>query len=445
MIGDVLKYADKYEMLPEGASVIACVSGGADSVCLLKILTEIAKDRGLTIVAAHFNHGLRGGESLRDEQFTREYAEGLGVECFIGRGDVAEYAKEHGMGIEEAAREMRYAFFSEVCGKAGGDKIATAHTADDNAETVIMRIARGSGLRGMCGIPPVRGNIIRPMLNITREQVLGFLRERNIEFVEDSTNELEIYTRNKVRHSVIPVLKEINGRFIESAASAASLFREDEDFLTCVANEFIDEHCTDGRAEAGALLALHPAISGRVIRSLFGEGLDRGHVRSVLELCRGGSTAAALSLPSCTVYRDRGWLSKDMGEPLDFEQFELEPGDSRIISEINMKVSCNFNVTNDIIYKSLSSFLFKTDAVCGKITVRPRNEGDKIKLIGRGCTKTLKRLFSEKMIPAKKRGLIPVIADEKGVLAVFGVGQDVRAEVSEGETAFEVSFEEVCG
>ena len=444
MIGELLKYADKYDMLPCGAKVIACVSGGADSVCLLKILADIAEDRNITVTAAHFNHGLRGEESLRDERFTRTYAEGLGIECVTGRGDVARYAKEHGMGIEEAAREMRYAFFSEACEKSGADKIATAHTADDNAETVIMRLARGSGLHGMCGIPPVRGNIIRPMLNITKEQVLAFLREKNIEFAEDSTNELEIYTRNKLRHSVVPVLKEVNRRFIEVSAAAVSLFREDEDFLKRTAEEFVRERCADGRAEASGLLELHPAISGRVIRALFGAGLDRGHVQSILELCRGGSTAAALSLPSGTVYREHGWLSKGAGEAENFGQFELEIGESRIISEINVKVSCNFKAADDIIYKSLNSFLFKMDAVCGKITVRPRKEGDKIKIIGRGCTKTLKRLFTEKMVPYRRRGLIPVIADEKGVLAVWGIGQDVRGGVSEGEAAVEVSFEEVC-
>ena len=445
MIGGLLKYSDKYGMLPQGATVIACVSGGADSICLLKILAELRESRGIIVVAAHFNHGLRGEEALRDECFTRDYAEGLGIECFVGRGSVAEYAKARGMGTEEAAREMRYAFFAEVCEKAGADKIATAHTADDNAETIIMRLARGSGLRGMGGIPPVRGNIIRPMLNITRRQVIEFLRERNVGFVEDSTNELEIYTRNKVRHGVVPVLKEINGRFVEASTAAAALFREDEDFLARTAADFISEHCADGRVEAGRLLALHPAISGRVIRALFGEGLDRGHVQSVLELCRGGTMAAALSLPYCTVFREHGYISKDALESKSFERFELEIGNSRIISEINMKVSCNLTTVDDIIYKSLSFFLFKTDAVCGKITVRPRCEGDKIELVGRGCTKTLKRLFTEKRIPAKKRGLVPVIADEKGVLAVFGVGQDVRAKVSEGETAFEVSFEEVCG
>ena len=445
MIGELLEYADRYAMLPEGAKVIACVSGGADSVCLLSILAEVAGERGITVAAAHFNHGLRGEEALRDELFTRAYAEALRLECFVGHGDVAEYAGEHGMGIEEAAREMRYAFFSEVCEKTGADKIATAHTADDNAETVIMRIARGSGLRGMGGIPPVRGNIIRPMLNITRRQVLEFLGEQNIGFVEDSTNELEIYTRNRVRHGVVPVLKEINGRFIEASASAVALFREDEDFLARTAAEFTREHCPDGRVEARELLALHPAISGRVIRALFGDGLDRGHVRSVLELCRGGGTAGRLSLPLCTVHREHGYLSKGAHEAKSFEKFELEAGDSRIISEINMKVYCNLTAASDIIYKSFNTFLFKTDAVCGKITVRPRNEGDQITLIGRGCTKTLKRLFSEKRIPVKERGLVPVVADENGVLAVFGMGQDVRAAVSGGETAFEVSFEEVCG
>lgn len=154
-------------LLPPGGGVLCAVSGGADSVYLLCRLCELRESLGLRVWAAHYNHCLRGAESDRDEAFVRDLCAGLGVEAYSGRGDVAAFARENGLGTEDAARRLRYAFLEQTADALGADAIATAHTADDNAETMLLNLARGAGLRGLCGIPPRRGRVIRPILGVT--------------------------------------------------------------------------------------------------------------------------------------------------------------------------------------------------------------------------------------------------------------------------------------
>ena len=243
MLNDILNFADEFDMLPEAGLVLACVSGGADSMCLLEALLEISRQRGFTVGAVHFNHKLRGEESDRDEAFVGEQCSARGTPLYTGGGDVRAYAQEHGLGIEAAAREMRYYFFYTAASNANAVRIATAHTADDNAETMIFNLTRGTGTAGLSGIPPKRGIIIRPMLRVSRDEVMNFISLRGVKFVEDSTNDLEIFTRNKLRRTVIPVLKQINPRLKDAVSSAAEISRADEEFLSGLADDFIREHC----------------------------------------------------------------------------------------------------------------------------------------------------------------------------------------------------------
>ena len=192
-----LALAGQYAMLPAGCRVLCACSGGADSTALLHLLCSMPR---VTVVCAHFNHRLRGAESDRDEAFVRSMCERLGVDCVCGGEDVAAAAAARGAGIEETARALRYAFLEETAVKCGCDRIATAHHAEDNAETVLMNLVRGSGLRGLCGIPPVRDGVIRPLLNATRKEILEYLAENGLSYVDDSTNELDDCARNRIRH-----------------------------------------------------------------------------------------------------------------------------------------------------------------------------------------------------------------------------------------------------
>ena len=479
MLNEISFFADKYNMFPESGAVLACVSGGADSMCLLEALLEISRERGFTVSTAHYNHMLRGDESMRDESFVKEHCASRNVPFYSAAGDIKAYAAARRIGIEEAAREARYGFFIETAEEIGAARIATAHTADDNTETIIINLARGAGSAGLSGIPPVRGInkcadgrdglvlrdryapgcdrsaeqdiiIIRPMLCISRADIMRFMSERRAAFIEDSSNSLDIYTRNKVRHIIIPVIRDINPKYQRAFGSAAELLRADEAYLSKIADEFIAERCGRDSADAGELLELPFAVSGRVIRKMSGRSLSLDHVKAVLELCKRNGPPARISLPGMNVYReyDRIVFDKGPGGRADgFEPIYPVDGDCVMIPGVKLKLSCKVVIYDDIInesiHESFTSFLFKYSELCGKMTVRPRRAGDAIKLSGQRGTKTLKKLFIERRIPERKRGLIPVVADDIGVLAVLGVGMGDRAVPEPGDLAFQIKFEEL--
>ena len=448
MIEKILKFSDDNKMLPASGSILVCVSGGADSMCLLEALRHISTQRGFSVGVVHFNHKLRGEESDRDENFVREYCERSELPFYSGDGDVRRYAKENGLSIETAARDMRYDFFQYMADKLQAEKIATAHNADDNTETMLINLTRGAGINGMKGIPPTRGKIIRPMLTISRDEIIAFLSDYNIPYVEDSTNSDDVYTRNKIRHHVIPILKEINPRLNEAAGTTALLMREDEQLLSEMADLFIKDMTAGTSAKCADILELKASVSHRVIRKLYGKSLSFRHVSDILDLCKNNNPSARLSLPGMTVYREYEKIIFGADGEFEKEGFtELYPADgvSVIIEGTGLKMSCKSVTFDDKIVKvnkSFTSFLFKSIDTYGTISVRSKREGDKIKLLGQDGTKTLKKLFIERRIPAHKRLHIPVIADNDGVLAVYGLGRSERAMPKPGDTALQIDFEE---
>ena len=452
MIEKILNYANEYEMLPKSGLVLVCVSGGADSMCLLEAMLHISYEKGFTIAVTHFNHKLRDEESDRDEAFVEDYCKECGVPFYSGDGDVRQYAKINGLSIETAARDLRYSFFYDLAETLGAEKIATAHTSDDNTETIIINLTRGAGATGLSGIPPKRGNVIRPMLSVSRDEVIEFLTAREIPFVDDSTNNMELYTRNKIRHNVIPVLKEINPRLNEAALTTAELMRGDEEMLSDLADLFIRDLCVGLTANISDLMNLPFAVSSRVIRKLYGGALSFRHVKAVLGLCVNNNPSSQVALPGMIAYRDYDLIvfePRPVSEAEGFAQLFPADGDSVIILGAGLKMSCKSVVFSDKIgnvgnvNKTFTSFLFKSIDIYGKIAVRPRREGDKIKLIGGGGTKTLKKLFIERRVPVRKRSLIPVIVDGKGVLAVYGIGMGDRAVPEPGDMAVQIGFEEI--
>ena len=210
----VLAFCQREELLPRGGLVLAAVSGGADSMCLLTLLSHLAPKAGFTLAAAHYNHGLRGAEADRDEDVVRAWREQEGIPCYFGRGDVAGQATALGKGIEETARAMRYGFLEETAARMGANRIAAAHNAEDQAETLLLHLTRGSGLQGLTGMAPRRGRLIRPLLETSREEIEAYNRANNIPHVEDGTNTDLNYSRNYLRHQVIPLLKRLNPNVI---------------------------------------------------------------------------------------------------------------------------------------------------------------------------------------------------------------------------------------
>ena len=237
-------------MISSGQKVVAAVSGGCDSVCMLHILSKLAGTIGFSLEAAHFNHKLRQEESERDEQFTKNLCEKLEIPLHVGAGDVSGYAARSAVGIEEAARILRYEFLEKISEETGADRIATAHNADDNAETVLFNLTRGSGIKGLCGIPPVRGKIIRPVMFLTRTRIEQYMEENGLDHVEDSTNADTDYTRNKLRHNVMPVLRRINPNVSGSIMDTKQLLTWDDEFISAFAQRFIDGNFNNGCVSA---------------------------------------------------------------------------------------------------------------------------------------------------------------------------------------------------
>lgn len=455
LLEKISEFADAHDMFPPGGLILAAVSGGADSVCLLAALLELSGKKAFSIAAVHFNHKLRGSASDDDAIFVEKLCAKSGIRLFTSSGDVRRFAEVHKLGIEDAARRMRYDFFYETAHKTGAGRIATAHTADDNAETVLLNLTRGAGLKGLCGIPPKRGFIIRPMLTATRLEVLQFLKSRALTFVEDSTNSLDIYRRNILRHRVVPILTQLNPRFAESVALSSSLLREDEEYLSGLAWDFIAGQNADGplssqSLDVRALLALPRPVSSRVIRLTAGVNLTARHVSNVLTLCASDIPSGKLSLPGITIRRAyERLIFGDIETVATFTPVTLPVDGIAVIPELGLNITCKRTKCAKKIHNSFNTYLFKYDNLCGNIVIRPRESGDKIALFGGSGTKSLKKLFIEKRIPKHERALIPVIADEAGVLAVHGVASGARAIVDErslcrpGDNIIKIDFKEM--
>lgn len=437
----IIDLCEKYDMLPKGTTILAAVSGGKDSMCLLELLLSFSEKRNLTIACAHFDHQLRGESSVRDRKFVENYCKTRNVPCYIGSEDVSAYAVKNGVGTEEAARTLRYEFLEKTADEIGADRIATAHTADDNAETFLFNFARGSGLTGLCGIPPVRGRIVRPLLDTSTAEVLQYLRENGIPNVEDETNAEDLYSRNRIRHKVIPVLRDISAGFDENAERCISLLREDDEYLSLIAQQFTDKNYNDHSLPVAEFAALPRPISARVLKIILGPGLSATHTEAIRNIAGGNDPHAATDVPKIRVYREYDRLvfgDSVLGEILPRV---VEPGCMMEIPEAGLKILCEFIPQCSEIYNFVNNFYFKSDSVCGKIIVRSRFKGGNIRLAGRNCTKSLKKLFSEAKLNGKDRYLVPVLCDSAGVIAVYGFGIAERCVPRRGDDVIHIRIE----
>ena len=382
-------------MLVRGERVVCATSGGADSVAMLRALCILKDELGIEIFACHLNHGLRGEESDRDENFVRNLCDKLCVPLY------AEKVKIGGKsGIEERAREERYAFFHRAVCHFKADKIATAHNAEDNLETLIFRLARGTGLDGLRGIPPVRDNIVRPLLFTPRAKIVGFLNELEQDFVEDSSNAGDDYTRNLIRHKILPVLSTINTEASSNSARTIKNISADAEYLNRVAKEYENgEPWID--TEAASLP--NPVLS-RIIRNKCEEIIKNGKqvldfrtLCDIMDLIRDKNSRGGITVSrdlQVVRHNDRVYFVKAHALP---EKVHLKTGESTTFGD------------------------FKITCLKDEITVRPRRDGDKIKLEGRR-TRLVKKILCDAKIPVHLRDLIPVIEKEGEIIALGGFG-----------------------
>lgn len=436
----VLRAMEQYSMVRPGDLVVVGVSGGADSVALLHFLWENRKAMQIRLTACHVNHNLRGEESDRDELFVRRLCAGWDIELAVFSAQVAREAEKTGESIEAYGRRSRYRFFEEAAGETG--RIATAHTGSDTAETMLFHMARGTGLKGLCGIPPVRGRIIRPLILCSREEIEAYCREHNLTYVTDSSNFSDEYSRNRIRHQIMPCLQELNPNAAGSMAELALLLRKDADYLDKLAQRALNRLTPDGvHYNRRRLLRLDEALSCRILQKI-GEmhavSLERKHLSVLDRMIREGSGTLQLG-DNCYFTASNSCLSvtgackpqpyfeasvpaEKLVEPVILQVY---PGKKVCLRQkhlVHLQNNCKYSVKH---LKNLLDY----DKISGILTVRQRKPGDKVSLAGRGVTKTLKKLFNESGIEPQKRGKIAVIEDQSGILWVEGFGPSEHCAV----------------
>ncbi len=429
----VLKAITDHKMLTDAQEIVVGFSGGADSVCLLHILDNLKDRFGYSLKAVHINHGIRGAEADFDESFAKSFCSNLNISFEVFRFNCIKEAEKSKETVEECGRRLRYECFNRVCGE--NSKIATAHNANDNAETVIFNITRGTSVKGLCGIPFSRDNIIRPLLNCSRIEIEGYCRENNLEFVTDSTNLNVEYTRNKIRHLIMPVLEEINPAFLSSFNSLCDNAGCVTDFITkntelLLAEALIDDFCYNRTI----LSKSDKAIVTELLCSQFYEFsnliLDSKKVNNLYSLLITGGRLqlygeifAEVKKDYLRFYQIDACALKDDIEISAFP-FETTFAKHRIKLE---KIADNSKIVNQFGTVDMIDY----DTVLGNLVLRTRKAGDKITLAKRSVSKSLKKLFAEENIPIELRDKIPVISDDLGVVWVFGFGVTKRCCASE--------------
>lgn len=428
-----------YSMLDGATRIVVGFSGGADSVCLLHLLKSFEGTYSYTVIAAHLNHGIRGDEAMRDQTFCKDFCKEYNVPFYIKEIDCISLAKERNETVEECGRAERYGFFSSLC-ENEGFKIATAHNSNDNAETVLFNLCRGTALKGVSGIPPVRDNIIRPVLFCSREEIEGYCRENGLEYVTDSTNLSYEYTRNNIRHNVLPALKSVNSAYLQKITEFSLYAADISSYLKESAFKCLSEaRLSDGVYDSDQLLSLDTALCRECIVVAFSQfsdtSLDRQKIHSIYNLLsqKGrvqiyGNIYAEVLKNKFRFFRleddnkqDRVDIT-DLSRPfrITYNGYELEISEYTDYSKkINKKILDN---------------LIDYDKIKGNIFLGTRSEGDRFTFYDRKVSKTLKKLFNETGVPLEERDRLPVLYDDEGVIWIFGVGTNARCRVNDNAT-----------
>ena len=418
-----------------GDHVVCAVSGGADSMALLYALYTHKEELSIVLSAVHFNHRLRGEESVRDEQFVRDFCNRYGISLTVGSADVRACAEKKKLGLEEAAREARYAFFDTLA----CDKIALAHHAQDNAETILQHMLRGSGLRGLCGIAPQRGKFIRPLLSVSREEIEAFLTEHGIEWVQDSSNESLDYTRNRIRHEILPLFLRENPNFLRSIGSQCEILRAEDELLDAYAQELLNRARQDGKYRCETLLSAPNALQRRALRLLVREKLPQDvtavHILQMQGLLQNPSPSACTMLPRGLVLRRYYDLValEEVKSPQNFDPTPILLDATTVIPSCGWEIQCNITENLQLFKNSPFHFAVKYDMISEHgIAVRSRQSGDALTL---SCRKSLKKWLIEKKIPLHERDSLPIFVSGERIVAVAALGADRAFCAREGERA----------
>lgn len=429
MIFKIGKTVSEHKMFFDGCTVGVGLSGGADSVALLHILSVNKDVLGIEkLKAVHIHHGIRGVEADRDLEFSKKLCESLGVEFISFNVNVPAEAGKTGESLEECARRLRYECFERVeC-----DKFATAHNLNDNAETLIFNLARGSSLSGLCGIPYTRDKYIRPLLDCTRAEIEEYLSKNGLEYVTDSTNLSDEYTRNKIRHNILPLLFELNPSFDKAFLKCIDSVKNADDYIKASSNEMLLKARKNGYYDCSVFENCHNAVKNQIISLILKEqnvkNISREYISAVNHIIGNGGKANLSGNTEVFAERKKLYFNK----PLEISEFELslELNTQKLITpcgvySINIKDKKDLQKLNT---KNIDKFI-DCDKISSDVFVRNRRDGDFYKPANRG-TKTLKKLFNEAKTPVCDRSKMLILTDNKGIVwtELFGVAECCKAD-----------------
>lgn len=446
MITQVKRFIEQQQLLNNVDGIVVGVSGGADSMCLLHILHRLYQDK-IPIVAVHIHHGLRGEEADHDEAFVDEYCRQEGITCHGYRYDVPEYSLNHNLSEEEAGRILRYSTFGDECKQFNNGVIAVAHHKDDQAETVLHHFMRGTGIKGLRGMLPKNNNVIRPLLDITRQDIEEYCVKNAIEYTTDATNLEDVYTRNKIRLQLIPYIKEnFNPRIVDSLCKTADLLSEDERYLSELAEKaFVTCVRMDNQTAKVAIdeLSKYPkSIKTRVLRTIFLEGfqglrnITYDHIKDCLSVME-KQTGKSITLPGgIRVERayDQLVFSTETQKSRHNEQVCIDSFPRDVdIPWLHKKVSLSLHQRETMPKASKNHYTkrFDYDKIEYNLTLRTRQPGDFIYLTGMKGKKKLKNFFIDQKVPREQRDTILLLTHGSEVVWIIGYRENHRFKITD--------------
>ncbi len=418
--------------------MLTAYSGGADSAALLVLTEQYCRRRGIPLTAVHVHHGIRGAEADRDAAFCASFCAARGIDFLLVNVDAPAYSASHAVGLEEAARVLRYEQLTQIASETEGTRIATAHSADDTLETVLFRLVRGTALDGLGGIPPVRENIIRPLLGCTAEEIRDFCRRENIPYVTDSTNADTAYTRNFIRGEIVPLLSRISPEPALAVSRMCESLRTDAGFLREMAQDILGQTAKETFIRLDRLNSLHDALLSRCIMILYENAaggrrdLSAKHIHDVMRAVRAGGFSR-ISLPGdITAVVAGRLLSMEHGKAeipevdVDF-RVPIMFGDN-LFAQYGFGIRMERSWTVDFpekeedcqnIYKLSTRTAIPFDTINGTVFVRFRRGGDSIRT--GGMTRSVKKMLNEARLTPAERTRLPIICDGSGILWIPGL------------------------
>ncbi|RKD33883.1 tRNA lysidine(34) synthetase TilS [Thermohalobacter berrensis] len=438
MKNKVINTIKKYKLIEKGDNVLVGVSGGPDSMALLYILYEIRDYINFNLYVAHVNHGVRGKEADRDEEFVKKVCSKLDIPFYSKKVDMEEFAKKNRLSQEEAGRKIRYSFFREIIKKLGKGKIAVAHNKNDQAETLLMRFIRGTGIDGLKGMDYINGDIIRPLLDVERKEIESFLENSGIKARIDKTNLKPIYKRNKIRLELIPYIREnFNENIINTLFRTSTIMKVESDFLENYSKKIQNEVLKNkGKNEVSIdrdkFLEQHIAIKNRILRNCIEnikgnlKGIEEKHISDMITLIKEGSTGKRIDLPNNLIIRisyDTIIIEKKKKSNKKKElYYTVKINGITEVEDFGFEISTKVLHKDDFKMESKNKFIkyFDYDKIKDNLYIRNRKPGDIFKPLGMRGRKKLKDFFIDEKIPREKRDLIPLLVDKENILWVIG-------------------------